>query len=107
MQRRAQDLSGGEQRMVGLGMGLMTQPRMLLLDEPSKHLARSSASALLAIVAAQARERAMGVLIAEVNVAAALDVADRVYVMRSGTIISEYNARQLLAAGPSAWWRMF
>ena len=93
--------------MVGLGMGLVTQPRLLLLDEPSKHLAKASASSLLSVVAAQARERSMGVLIAEVNVAPALEIADRVYVMRSGEIISEYRAAELVDAGPSLWWRMF
>ena len=103
----ASKLSGGEQRMVGLGMALMTEPRLLLLDEPTKHLAPAAAARLLSIVASLARERSIGVLIAEVNVAAALQIADRVYVMRSGEIIAEHSAAELIAAGPATWWKMF
>ena len=49
----------------------------------------------------------MAVLIAEVNVSAALQIADRVYVMRSGEIAAEHHAGELLAAGPTTWWKMF
>ncbi len=107
LHRPAGALSGGEQRMVGLGMALMTRPRLLLLDEPTKHLAPAAAARLLTVVADQARQRDMGVLIAEVNVAAALQVADRVYVMRSGAVTAEHTGAQLLAAGPTTWWAMF
>jgi branched-chain amino acid transport system ATP-binding protein len=100
-------LSGGEQRMVGLGVALMTEPRLLLIDEPTKHLAPAAAARLLAIVSEEARTRSMAVLIAEVNVSAALQVADRVYVMRSGEITEEHSARELLTAGPATWWKMF
>jgi branched-chain amino acid transport system ATP-binding protein len=100
-------LSGGEQRMVGIGVAMMTEPRLLLLDEPTKHLAPAAAARLLAIVSEQARTRSMAVLIAEVNVAAALQIADRVYVMRSGEITAEHGAGELLAAGPATWWKMF
>lgn len=107
LHRPAGALSGGEQRMVGLGMALMTRPRLLLLDEPSKHLAPAAAAALLAVVAGQARRHGTAVLIAEVNVAAALQVADRVYVMRSGEVTAEHTGAELAAAGPTAWWTMF
>ncbi len=100
-------LSGGEQRMVGLGVAMMTEPRLLLLDEPTKHLAPAAATRLLTIICEQARTRSMAVLIAEVNVSAALQIADRVYVMRSGEIVAEHAAGDLLAAGPTTWWKMF
>lgn len=107
LRRPAGILSGGEQRMVGVGMALMTHPRLLLLDEPSKHLAPATAAGLLAAVAGHARERGTSVLVAEVNVTVALAHADRAYVMRSGEVLREERAADLLAAGPSTWWTLF
>lgn len=105
--RRAGTLSGGERRLVGIAMGLMADPHLLLLDEPTKHLAPATAAGIMATVATLARRLRLGVLVAEVNVAAALQVADRVYVMRSGEIRAEHTGAELLAAGPRSWWSMF
>jgi len=105
--RQAGALSGGERRLVGIAMGLMADPHLLLLDEPTKHLAPATAAGILATVAAVARRLRLGVLVAEVNVAAALQVADRVYVMRSGEVIAEHTGTELLAAGPRTWWSLF
>lgn len=107
LRRPAGILSGGEQRMVGVGMALMTHPRLLLLDEPSKHLAPATAAGLLAAVAGHARDQGTSVLVAEVNVTVALAHADRAYVMRSGEVLREERAADLLAAGPSTWWTLF
>ena len=107
MSRRAGTLSGGERRMVGVSMALMGDPSLLLLDEPTKHLAPAAAERVLPAVRALADERRLGVLVAEVNVAAALRVADRVYVMRSGEVLAEYTGAELAAAGPRMWWTLF
>jgi branched-chain amino acid transport system ATP-binding protein len=105
--RRAGDLSGGERRVVGMAIALAAQPKLLLLDEPTKHLANATAERVLLTTQRLAREQDIGVLIAEVNVAAALRVADRVYLLRSGRIEAEYSGSELLAAGPACWWTLF
>jgi branched-chain amino acid transport system ATP-binding protein len=100
-------LSGGERRLLGLAVALMTRPRVLLLDEPTRHLAPAVAGSVLDLVRSLAIDDGVAVLMAEVNVAAALAVADRAYVMRSGTILASHDAAALRAAGPTAWWDMF
>ena len=107
LSRRAGTLSGGERRMVGVAMALMGDPSLLLLDEPTKHLAPATAERILTLVRSLADERRLGVLVAEVNVTAALRVADRVYVMRSGEVYAEHTGAELWAAGPRSWWTMF
>ena len=107
LHRRAGTLSGGERRVVGIGLALMSEPSLLLLDEPTKHLAPATAARVLALVRRLADERGIAVLVAEVNVAAALRVADRVYVMRTGEVRAEHTGAQLLAAGPRLWWTLF
>jgi ABC-type branched-subunit amino acid transport system ATPase component len=93
--------------LLGLAVALMTRPRVLLLDEPTRHLAPAVAGSVLDLVRSLAIDDGVAVLMAEVNVAAALAVADRAYVMRSGTILASHDAAALRAAGPTAWWDMF
>lgn len=103
----AAKLSGGEQRMVGIAIALMAAPRILLLDEPTQGLSPSAAVRVVEAARALAVEQATAVLIAEVNVAAAIRVADRVYVMDTGSIRSEHRGAELRAVGPSGWWDLF
>jgi branched-chain amino acid transport system ATP-binding protein len=105
--RRAGSLSGGEQRMAGVGIALMSDPSLLLLDEPTRFLAPTTARFLLDALRRLADERGLGVLLADVNVAGALSVSDRVYVMANGGIRSEHDPADLRAAGPASWWRLF
>ncbi len=100
-------LSGGEQRMVGLAIALMAEPQLLLLDETTQALSPMAATRVLDAVRALADDRHTAVLLAEVNVAAALRIADRVYVMNNGTIRSQHQGDELRAAGPLGWWRLF
>jgi branched-chain amino acid transport system ATP-binding protein len=92
----AGSLSGGQQQMVAIGRGLMARPRLLLLDEPSLGLAPS---VVADVFAALRRIHAEGVsiLLVEQNVAQALDLADRVYVLEDGRIVAE-GAPATLAA---------
>jgi branched-chain amino acid transport system ATP-binding protein len=99
-------MSGGEQRMVSLSMALMPQPRLLLLDEPSLGLSPVIVQQLMDRVRLLVRE-GMAVILVEQNIPAALSVASRVYVVRSGRIIQELSAEELRAMGREKWWQLF
>jgi branched-chain amino acid transport system ATP-binding protein len=98
-------MSGGQQRMVGLGIALMGDPELMLLDEPSLGLAPSLVDQLMDTVRTLADERGISVLLLEQNVAVALEHADRAYIMRSGHMILEEPADKMLARGH--WWDLF
>jgi branched-chain amino acid transport system ATP-binding protein len=89
-------LSGGEQQMLALGRAWMMRPRLLLMDEPSLGLAPLIVKEIFR-VSAQLRERGMTILVVEQNARAALDLADRAYVMESGRIVLEGSAEALAA----------
>lgn len=101
----AGSMSGGQQRMVSLGMALMARPRLLLLDEPSLGLAPSVVETIFGRLRELADHERIGILLLEQNVKQALLVSDRVYVLRSGQVILEETAAQMQLR--SDFWDLF
>ncbi|MQA94352.1 MAG: ATP-binding cassette domain-containing protein [Streptosporangiales bacterium] len=90
----AETLSGGQQQMLAIARALMSGPRVLMLDEPSTGLAPKLTRAVLDAVRA-IRDRGVAVLLVEQNAAQALAVADRAYVLESGTAVLEGGGAEL------------
>lgn len=91
----AETLSGGEQQMLAIGRALMSQPRLLLLDEPSLGLAPRVIAEIFSALDALKRD-GVTILLVEQDARLALKHADRGYVMRTGTIALEGSAAHLL-----------
>jgi branched-chain amino acid transport system ATP-binding protein len=97
-ERRRQDggtLSGGEQQMLAIGRALMSRPKLLLLDEPSMGLAPMFVTRIFEIIR-EIREQGTTVLLVEQNAAQALRLADRGYVLETGSIVMSERADVLL-----------
>jgi branched-chain amino acid transport system ATP-binding protein len=91
-------LSGGEQQMVAIGRALMSGPELLLMDEPSMGLAPIIVKNIFKVVA-ELRREGRTILIVEQNAKAVLEIADRGYVMETGSLIMEGPAGELLDNG--------
>jgi branched-chain amino acid transport system ATP-binding protein len=93
--QRAGTLSGGEQQMLAVGRAMMGRPELLLLDEPSMGLAPVLVELIFDTIS-KIREMGTTILLVEQNALAALDVADRAYVLESGLITMSGDAKELL-----------
>jgi branched-chain amino acid transport system ATP-binding protein len=89
-------LSGGEQQMLAIGRALMTKPKLLLLDEPSMGLAPIVVQRIFQTIG-EISEQGVTILLVEQNAAQALNLANRGYVIETGRIVLEDEARALLA----------
>ncbi len=89
-------LSGGEQQMLAIGRALMSRPRLLLLDEPSLGLAPRAARTIFDAIP-RFRGQGLTVLLVEQNARAALQIADRAYVLETGRAVMEGSAQELLS----------
>jgi len=89
-------LSGGQQQMLAIGRALMGKPRLLLLDEPSLGLSPILVDQILAAIVSLKAD-GITVLLVEQNATAALEIADRGYVMETGRIVSSGDGSELLS----------
>ena len=92
----AQTLSGGEQQMLVIGRSLMSNPKLLILDEPSLGLAPIIVAKVLDTLQ-QINDEGVAVLLVEQNIRDSLNIADRAYVLEEGKIIIEGEGRELLS----------
>ena len=98
-------LSGGERRLVGIAMGLLRQPKLFLIDEPSSGLSPVAFKKVLEIIEKINAVNHTAILLVEQNVKSAFKISSRVYVMKAGAIILEESGASLLQRG--SWWDLF
>jgi branched-chain amino acid transport system ATP-binding protein len=91
----ASTLSGGEQQMVAIGRGLMSNPKLLMLDEPSLGLAPMLVDEVLDTVR-RLKQEGITILLVEQNVREALDLADRGYVLQTGRLVAQGTGPELM-----------
>jgi branched-chain amino acid transport system ATP-binding protein len=94
----AHTLSGGEQQMVAIARGLMSRPRLLMVDEPTLGLAPRVVDEILGVLRRLNREERITILFIEQNVQLALSVAHRGYVLESGRVLLDGDSAHLLAS---------
>jgi branched-chain amino acid transport system ATP-binding protein len=95
--QRAGSLSGGEQQMLAVGRGLMAEPELLMIDEPSLGLAPIIVSKLFKVLEELKRDRGVTMVLVEQNVEASLGIADRAYLLDNGRITFEGNPEKFRA----------
>jgi branched-chain amino acid transport system ATP-binding protein len=91
----ARTLSGGEQQMVAMGRGLMSRPRLCIIDEPSSGLAPIVVDEIFRIIQGL-RDQGIAIFLIEQNVQQTLEIADRAYVLENGRVTLEGESKQLL-----------
>ena len=96
MSQRAGTLSGGKQQMLAIGRGLMAEPRLLILDEPSLGLAPLLVEEMFALIA-RLNAEGLAILLVEQNVGESLEVARRAYVLENGACVFHGTPAELLA----------
>jgi branched-chain amino acid transport system ATP-binding protein len=94
--QRAGSLSGGEQQMLAMGRALMSRPKLLLLDEPSIGLSPLMSQMIGKIVHTINQEEGVSILLVEQNAKLALGLANKGYVLETGMIVLDGDARELL-----------
>jgi branched-chain amino acid transport system ATP-binding protein len=94
--QRAGTLSGGERQMLAIGRAMMSKPKLLMLDEPSFGLAPILVDSIFEMIKG-INQQGVTILLVEQNVRAALELADRAYVIENGRIVGEGSGEALLS----------
>lgn len=94
--QKAGTLSGGEQQMLAIGRALISEPRVLLLDEPSLGLAPVIVQSIFAVIQKLNHEKRLPILLVEQNARMALSISHRGYILETGKIIREDSAARLI-----------
>ncbi len=94
--QRGGTLSGGEQQMLAVGRALMSQPQLLMLDEPSLGLAPIVIDAMFETIVRLNHELGLTILLVEQNASLALEMCHRAYVLKTGEIVMEGTGKELL-----------
>ena len=97
-QQFAGSLSGGEQQMLAIGRALMSNPRVLLMDEPSEGLAPQIVAEVMATIR-RLKAQGLSIVLVEQNAKLVFDVADEVVILNSGRIVVDTSAAELRRSG--------
>jgi branched-chain amino acid transport system ATP-binding protein len=95
MKQKGSSLSGGEQQMLAIARALLTNPQLLLMDEPSEGLSPIAAQQVVEVIQHLRKSAELPILLVEQNLSLALDLADRIYVMNKGRVVFEGSAEEL------------
>ncbi len=98
-------LSGGEQQMLGMAIGMMSRPKLMLLDEPTLGLAPTLVERVMETVQQINRDFGISILLVEQNVGLGLSVTQRAYFMKLGEIVVEDSSEKLASRG--SFWDLF
>lgn len=96
---KAGTLSGGQQQMLALARGLMTEPKVLLLDEPSLGLSPKMIKEVFAKIKKINEKHETAIIVVEHNIKSLLDIASRGYVLDKGKVVAKDSSRELLESG--------
>ncbi len=99
LNEKARTLSGGQQQMVAIARGLMTDPKVLLLDEPSLGLSPKIVKEVFAKIKEINERRGMAIVVVEHNIQSILQIVDRAYVLDKGVVVTSGAPKELMSSG--------
>jgi branched-chain amino acid transport system ATP-binding protein len=103
--QQAGKFSGGQQRLLSIGMSMLADPALIILDEPSLGIAPTLTERIFDTVKGLVRDSGISVLIVEQNIPQLLRIVDRVYVIRSGRVLLQESVEQMRAR--ETYWDLF